>query len=130
VGGARSARHQLAARFGVSAHSVKNVVIWGNHSSTLFPDHEHAYVSSAAASSSAAAAAAAGAADGKTAAAAAPAPAAAAQTPLSALPDAKEKLSSEWVQGATGFVKTVQQRGAAVIEARGLSSALSAGTCH
>lgn len=89
------ARHQLAARLGQHAHAIKNVIIWGNHSSTLFPDHAHAHVATAGA----------------------------ANTPLAALTDAKEKLSAEWVDG---FVKTVQQRGAAVIEARGLSSAVSA----
>ena len=29
---------------GVSANAVKNVIIWGNHSSTQFPDVSHATV--------------------------------------------------------------------------------------
>ena len=29
---------------GVAAEAVKNVTIWGNHSSTQFPDVAHAYV--------------------------------------------------------------------------------------
>lgn len=35
---------QIAARVGVRADAVKNVIIWGNHSSTQFPDVAHAYV--------------------------------------------------------------------------------------
>ncbi|CAD5226545.1 unnamed protein product [Bursaphelenchus okinawaensis] len=35
---------QVALRSGVSAASVKNVTIWGNHSSTQFPDVKHAKV--------------------------------------------------------------------------------------
>jgi malate dehydrogenase len=35
---------QIAARCGVSANNVKNVIIWGNHSSTQFPDLKHAKV--------------------------------------------------------------------------------------
>ena len=69
---------------------MKNVIIWGNHSSTQVPDASHATVTV----------------DGKV------------------LP-AKEAIGDdEWLSGE--FVKTVQQRGAAVIAARGASSALSA----
>jgi len=35
---------QIAARCGVSVDQVKNVIIWGNHSSTQFPDVKHAKV--------------------------------------------------------------------------------------
>jgi malate dehydrogenase len=35
---------QIAIRSGVSAGNVKNVIIWGNHSSTQFPDVKHAVV--------------------------------------------------------------------------------------
>lgn len=35
---------QIALRSGVSSGSVKNVIIWGNHSSTQFPDVRHAVV--------------------------------------------------------------------------------------
>jgi len=36
---------QIAMRLGVKANDVKNVIIWGNHSSTQFPDVSHASVS-------------------------------------------------------------------------------------
>jgi len=65
---------------------VKNPIIWGNHSSTQYPDYRFATIG------------------GK------PAP--------SVINDA------EWAKDA--FVKTVQQRGATVMTARGASSALSA----
>ena len=35
---------QIAGRVGVRSDAVKNVVIWGNHSSTQFPDVSHATV--------------------------------------------------------------------------------------
>lgn len=35
---------QLAAKAGVPITHVKNVIIWGNHSSTQFPDVQHALV--------------------------------------------------------------------------------------
>lgn len=35
---------QIALRSGVSSGDVKNVIIWGNHSSTQFPDVSHAFV--------------------------------------------------------------------------------------
>lgn len=35
---------QLAAKCGVSCGAVKNVIIWGNHSSTQFPDAKHAKI--------------------------------------------------------------------------------------
>uniref|UniRef100_A0A915JS20 Malate dehydrogenase n=1 Tax=Romanomermis culicivorax TaxID=13658 RepID=A0A915JS20_ROMCU len=35
---------QIAIRAGVRSHDVKNVTIWGNHSSTQFPDAKHAKV--------------------------------------------------------------------------------------
>jgi len=80
------AKSQIAAKLGVNAQEVKNVIIWGNHSSTQFPDARHATVG------------------GK------PVP---------------EALGDEnWIQG--DFVSTVQKRGAAVIAARKLSSAMSA----
>ena len=37
-------RVQISARVGVRADAVRNVIIWGNHSSTQFPDVSHAYV--------------------------------------------------------------------------------------
>ena len=35
---------QVAARLKLSADTVRNVIIWGNHSSTQFPDVSHAVV--------------------------------------------------------------------------------------
>lgn len=34
----------MALRCGVSSDKVKNVIIWGNHSSTQYPDVHHARV--------------------------------------------------------------------------------------
>ena len=79
-----------AAAFAVSSKDVKNVIIWGNHSSTQVPDATHATVTVG----------------GKT------------------LPAKEAVGDDEWLSGE--FVSTVQQRGAAVIAARGASSALSA----
>jgi malate dehydrogenase len=80
------AKSQLAQKAGVPVSLVKAVGIWGNHSSTQFPDYENATI------------------DGKS------------------VPDAIS--DGEWLK--TTFIKTVQQRGAAIIEARGASSAASA----
>eukprot|EP00457_Paulinella_chromatophora_P009725 gb/GEZN01009796.1/.p1 GENE.gb/GEZN01009796.1/~~gb/GEZN01009796.1/.p1 ORF type:complete len:389 (+),score=51.31 gb/GEZN01009796.1/:24-1169(+) len=38
------AKSQLADRLGVPVHRVRNVVIWGNHSNTQFPDVAHGLV--------------------------------------------------------------------------------------
>ncbi|XP_055684956.1 malate dehydrogenase, cytoplasmic [Lutzomyia longipalpis] len=76
----------IAKKCGVAIDQVKNVIIWGNHSSTQFPDVRNATVS------------------GKDA--------------YSAVGDV------QYLQGE--FVSTVQKRGAAVIAARKLSSAMSA----
>lgn len=35
---------KIAVKSGVSADAVKNVIIWGNHSNTQFPDAAHATV--------------------------------------------------------------------------------------
>lgn len=35
---------QVAMRCGISASGVKNVIIWGNHSSTQYPDVHHCKV--------------------------------------------------------------------------------------
>jgi len=76
---------QIARKCGVAIEKVKNVIIWGNHSSTQFPDASHAVV------------------DGK---------------------PAAELLDKAWCE--TEFMPLVQKRGAAVIAARKLSSAMSA----
>ena len=36
---------QMAMRIGVPVHNIHNVIIWGNHSSTQYPDVRFAYVS-------------------------------------------------------------------------------------
>jgi malate dehydrogenase len=80
------ARAQLAQKAGVSIRSITNMTIWGNHSSTQYPDFYNARI------------------DGR---------------------PANEVIGDEkWLK--EDFIATVQQRGAAVIKARGLSSAGSA----
>jgi len=80
------ARAQLAHKAGVGIGSVTNMTIWGNHSSTQYPDFYNARINSR---------------------------------------PADEVIGDEnWLKEE--FIATVQQRGAAVIKARGLSSAGSA----
>jgi malate dehydrogenase len=79
-------RAQLARKAGVPVSDVRDLAVWGNHSSTQFPDFYHATIVGR------------------------PAP---------------EVIGDDaWLQG--DFVTTVQQRGAAIIAARGQSSAASA----
>jgi malate dehydrogenase len=78
---------QVSQRVGVPVSEVKNVIIWGNHSSTQYPDVNHGEAGSG-----------------------------------RSIRDAVK--DDEYLNGE--FVKTVQQRGAAIIAARKLSSALSA----
>ena len=80
------AETQIAKKVGVGVAEVKNLVIWGNHSSTQFPDFANATVGGLA-------------------------------VPAAVKDDA-------WLRG--DFITTVQKRGAAIIEARGASSAASA----
>jgi len=80
------AKTQLAKKSGTDVTAVSNLAIWGNHSSTMYPDFANAKINGQ------------------------PAPA--------AIPD------EAWFKDA--FIPTVQKRGAAVIEARGASSAASA----
>jgi malate dehydrogenase len=76
----------LAAKAGVPVAEVTNMTVWGNHSTTQFPDISHANISGR---------------------------------------PAAEVIDDEaWV--AQEFIPAVQKRGAAVIEARGASSAASA----
>ena len=80
------AKTQLALKSNSHWRHVSKMAIWGNHSSTLYPDFSNARI------------------DGK------PAP---------------EMISdSQWLEN--DFIKAVQQRGAAIIQARGVSSAKSA----
>ncbi|XP_066279443.1 malate dehydrogenase, cytoplasmic-like isoform X2 [Branchiostoma lanceolatum] len=84
------AKSQIAAKCSVPTSGVKKVTIWGNHSSTQFPDAMHAVVVK----------------DGKD-------------------TKATEAVNDDaWLKG--DFITTVQKRGAAVIAARKLSSAMSA----
>lgn len=80
------AKAQLAQKANVGVDAITNLCIWGNHSSTMYPDFYNAQI------------------NGK------------------ALTDVI--TDAEWLKG--DFLKTVQQRGAAIIKARGLSSAASA----
>ena len=80
------ARAQLAHKAGVDIGSVTNMTIWGNHSSTQYPDFYNARIDKR---------------------------------------PANEVIGDEkWLKEE--FIATVQQRGAAVLKARGLSSAGSA----
>ncbi|HXW32681.1 MAG TPA: malate dehydrogenase [Acidimicrobiales bacterium] len=79
-------RSLLARRAGVPVTEVTALAIWGNHSSTQFPDFENAAIGGR--------------------------------------PAAEVIEDPAWLQGE--FITTVQQRGAAIIEARGASSAASA----
>jgi malate dehydrogenase len=80
------ARAQLAHKAGVGIGSVTNMTIWGNHSSTQYPDFYNSRIDNR---------------------------------------PANEVIGDEkWLKEE--FIAIVQQRGAAVIKARGLSSAGSA----
>jgi malate dehydrogenase len=76
---------QLAEKTGAHVSEIRRMTIWGNHSSTQYPDLRHAEVA------------------GK---------------------PAKSLVSQQWIEES--FIPVVQQRGAAVIKARGASSAASA----
>ena len=76
---------QLAAKTGNHVSSVRQMIIWGNHSATQYPDIHHATVG------------------GK---------------------PAMDLVDQAWL--ADEFIPLVQQRGAAIIKARGASSAASA----
>ncbi len=76
---------QIATKTGSHPTNVEKVVVWGNHSSTQFPDISYATIDGAA---------------------------------------VKDKVDNDWYEQY--FIPTVQQRGAAIIKARGSSSAASA----
>lgn len=80
------AKAQLAEKAGVHVSEVTNMTIWGNHSSTQYPDFYNAKIC------------------GK--------------------PATEVIKDEEWLKNT--FIPVVQKRGAAIIEARGLSSAASA----
>jgi len=79
------AMSQLAEKTGAHSTEIKNMIIWGNHSSTQYPDIHHTTVSGE---------------------------------------DATAKVDQGWYEET--FIPVVQQRGAAIIKARGASSAASA----
>jgi len=76
---------QLSAKTGSPVTDIRQLIIWGNHSATQYPDIHHATVGGTA---------------------------------------AIEMVDNDWL--ADEFIPTVQQRGAAIIKARGASSAASA----
>lgn len=76
---------QLAEKTGTHINRIRKVIIWGNHSSTQYPDLHHTLV------------------DGKA---------------------ALSLVDQQWYSDT--FIPVVQQRGAAIIKARGASSAASA----
>jgi malate dehydrogenase len=76
---------QLAAKTASHVSEIRRMTIWGNHSSTQYPDLSHAEVGGR---------------------------------------PARSLVEARWVTET--FIPTVQQRGAAVIKARGASSAASA----
>jgi malate dehydrogenase len=80
------ARTQLAQKAGVDISAVTQMTIWGNHSSTQYPDFYHAKING--------------------------------QSAAAVIND------DAWLKDV--FVPTVQQRGAAILKARGASSAASA----
>lgn len=84
------AQAALASKIGVQVDKVKNVIIWGNHSSTQYPDAAHATVDVGSSC----------------------------KTVPAAVND------DNWLNST--FIETIQKRGAAVIAARKMSSAMSA----
>ncbi len=76
---------QLADKTGTHSSNITNMLVWGNHSSTQYPDIRFAKV------------------DGKS---------------------ASDLVGEDWYRDT--FIPDVQQRGAAIIKARGVSSAASA----
>lgn len=76
---------QLANKLGKTVNDVKKMLIWGNHSSTQYPDLHHCEVAGNV---------------------------------------AIDQIEQDWYEN--DYIPTVQQRGAAIIKARGASSAASA----
>jgi malate dehydrogenase len=80
------AKAQLAKKVGAHARDVRRMTVWGNHSTTQYPDISHALVGE--------------------------------------VPATELETEQEWIENE--FIPTVAKRGAAIIEARGASSAKSA----
>eukprot|EP01083_Nonionella_stella_P096226 270428_1 len=88
------ATSQIAEKVGCAVSSIQNVIIWGNHSKTQYPDVSHGYVRCSKSGQ--------------------------------VVTSLRSAINDDfWVDNT--FIKTVQQRGKAIIDARGLSSAASAG---
>ncbi len=79
------AKAQLAGKVGVHHQAITRMTIWGNHSSTQYPDVFHAKINGE---------------------------------------PTIDHVGQSWLEQS--FIPTVQQRGAAIIQARGASSAASA----
>jgi len=77
---------QIAQKANADVRNIKNIAIWGNHSSTQYPDFYQGMINN----------------------------------------HAIVKIISDESWLKTSFIETVQKRGAAIIQARGLSSAASA----
>jgi malate dehydrogenase len=81
---------QLAAKAGVAVGDIEKLIVWGNHSPTMYPDYRFATAGGVA---------------------------------------LKDRINDEnWNRAE--FIPKVAKRGAAIIEARGLSSAASAANAH
>ena len=80
------AKSVISKKTGTNINNIKNMVIWGNHSPTMYPDLDNAEINSKS---------------------------------VSSLID-----DNNWIE--ENFLKIVQQRGKAIIDARGASSATSA----
>jgi len=78
-------KSQIAEKTGSHNSNIEQMVVWGNHSATQYPDISYATIEGA---------------------------------------PVKEKVDNDWYVDT--FIPTVQQRGAAIIKARGASSAASA----
>lgn len=76
---------QIGEKVGCATTEIDNMVVWGNHSATQYPDISYATIGGEA---------------------------------------VKDKVDNDWY--VETFIPTVQQRGAAIIKARGASSAASA----
>ncbi|NKB77892.1 MAG: malate dehydrogenase [Gammaproteobacteria bacterium] len=81
------AKSQLSEKLGIHHDEISQMIVWGNHSATQYPDISHAKVGDKVAS---------------------------------------DLVEQQWLEES--FIPTVQQRGAAIIKARGASSAASAGS--
>ena len=80
------AKSMLAKKISCNISEIKKMIIWGNHSPTMYPDFENAMVNS--------------------------------ESVANLISD------NDWI--TSEFIPNVQQRGKAVIDARGASSATSA----